>query len=424
MFYPNILKAFVAVALVLLLSACFTQSVQTRQNTNWAYSAATNRLKPDYKVYHSSADSTTILFGIKAAKLLFANNTKGFTANVSIRYELYNNLGDKLPMDTANFIFAYLSPTDSNTVLQGKFKVKLPKGSKGIAQLKLTDINRGQNNTTFVDIDKSNAFNSQNYLLLSNPDSALIYTSYISKTQVFNVLTNNPADSVLYVKYYSGEAPLPAPPFAENLDPTPPRPDTVFVLPLNRGLSGPQQFVSAGLYVFTTNRQQEQGLAVLQPGGNFPELTRPEDVLKPLRFLTSRADYDRMAAQVDVKKEVDDFWLRAAGNNARAREVLKNFYGGVRLANDLFTTTREGWKTDRGMVFTIFGQPTSAYRGTNTETWTYSAAGNMRNTTFIFDRRPDGMAGYDYFLRRSDMFKPAWYNMVENWRNGRLLYWY
>lgn len=407
-----------------LFAACMPQQRLSRQNTNWIYSKSSTELKPEFKVFHYSDDSSRIYFSIKPTKLLYANADGSFKANVKINYKLFNNVDDKLPVDTATFRFNYTQLADTNKFILGNFKVKAGKGKAYVAEIIFTDVNRKQHNTSIIDVDKTQPGNSQNFMLAAYPDSTPLYSNYIGKDQAFTITYNNSATTTLYVKYYFKEAPLPLPPFSDKPPAGPLRPDTVFAITLVNGVSVPQQFSTPGLYVITADTAKPFGLSVLRPDASFPMLTKPMDVLRPLRYLISQKDYDNMAAKPDVKKEVDEFWLRAADNQTRAREVLKNYYTGVRLANTFFTTTREGWRTDRGMIFIIFGQPLSSYKTADAETWIYGNGNGAFAPTFIFDRKPDGVSGYDYFLRRNDNYKPAWYEMVENWRNGRLLYWY
>ncbi len=408
----------------LFFAACMPQNRLSRQNINSIYSKSSTQLKPNYRVYHFSVDSSQVFFSIKPTKLLYANGDAGFKARVKIKYKLFNNVDDLLPTDTASFNYTFAELADTNKYITGSFKMKTSKGKLYVAEIIFSDINRKQHNTSLVEVDKISAETGQNYLLLSYPDSTPIYTSYLEKDKVFTIMCNDKYYTTLYVKYYFKEIPPPPPPFADKQGLTIPIPDTVFTLPLINGQTVPQQFSTAGLYVVCSDTADKEGLAILRPDGSFPEFTRPIDILRPLRYLLPQRDYDRMLAAPDIKKEVDEFWLRAADSQSRAREVLKNYYTGARLANSFFTTTREGWKTDRGMVYIIFGQPLSSYSTGNTETWVYSNGTGAYAPTFIFERKADGIAGYDYFLRRSESFKPSWYEMVENWRNGRLLYWY
>lgn len=417
--------SILCIVIITVLASCFSQPRISSQNTSWTYSKSITELKPFYKVYHHTSDSSTVYFAIKPTRLLFINTPAGFIANIRVKCNLFNTIEDKIPVDTASFTFKYPQWTDTTKLIQGSFKLKAPFGRNYVAEVIFTDVNRKKHNTSFLEVEKSYFTSDQNYMLRSYTDSMPVYTNYIRSDKVFYINTNNKTATSAFVKYYRKETAFPPPPFSKGAAIDVPRPDTSFSVELAGGTSGPLQLTPAGLYVITTDTASRRGLAVLRTENDFPELTKPMDVLRPLRYLVSQWDYDKMAAKGDIKKEVDDFWLKAASNNnTRAREVLKNYYGGVRLANDLFTTTREGWKTDRGMILIIFGQPLSVFRGDNTETWLYSTSGNNPATNYVFERKPDGIAGYDYFLRRNDLLKPAWYDMVENWRNARLIYWY
>jgi GWxTD domain-containing protein len=418
-------RSLLYIVIITVFISCFQQTRISRQNTNWTYAKSSTQLKPFYKVFHHSSDSSTIYFAIKPSRLLYINSPTGFVSNVRIKYSLFNTIDDKIPVDTTNFSFQFPQIADTARLIQGSIKIKTPFGRNYIAELVFNDVNRRAHNTSFLEIDRSYFTTDQNFMLRSYTDSMPIYTNYLESSKVFYVNTNNNKATNTFVKYYRKETPLPPPPFSRTAIIDIPKPDTTFSIELANGTSGPLQLTPPGIYVVTTDTAQRFGLTILRTENAFPELTKPMDVLRPLRYLVSQWDYDKMAAKPDIKKEVDDFWLMvSANNNGRAREVLKNYYSGVRLANDLFTTTREGWKTDRGMILIIFGQPLSVYRGKDTETWLYSTSGNNPATNYIFDRKPDGIAGYDYYLRRTELLKPAWYDMVENWRNGRLIYWY
>jgi GWxTD domain-containing protein len=427
--YP-LMKSFVKaglllVTLMLVLVSCFNQGSIARQNTNYLYAKSSTELKPFYKVYHHTSDSSTVFFAIKPGKLLYINNNGAFAANVKVKYKLFNTIDDAFPIDTGSIVYQYPQLADTAMLIQGSFKLKAPFGRNYVAEVVFVDVNRRQHNTSFIEVDKSYFTSDQNYMLRSQADSMPVYTNYIDANKVFYINTNNKTATYVFVKYYRKETAFPPPPFSRGAIIEVPKPDTTFSVELANGTSGPLKLTPVGMFVITADTSQRRGLVVLRTEGNFPELTKPMDVLRPLRYLVSQWDYDKMVAKSDIKKEVDDFWLNAAANNnGKAREVLKNYYGGVRLANDLFTTTREGWKTDRGMILVIMGQPASVFKGTDTETWLYSTSGNNPATNYIFDRKPDGIAGYDYYLRRNDLLKTAWYDMVENWRNGRLIYWY
>lgn len=414
-------NAFFYSLIAALVWACNAPQQISRQNTAFTYYKDASRLSPEFKVYHRYADSSEVYFTIPQSKLLYIKKGISFESKVKITYYLFDNFDTKIPTDSGTVHYAFIQKADTNTAVNGNFRIKAVKGKQYVAQFIFYDENRKIYNNSIVEVDKEHAFSAQYYLLKSYSDSSIIYKPYLAKDQAFSIFIPDLTISRLYIKYYKEEI-LPARPPFSNDSPQTVKPDTVLTVEAELGQSAPVQWLSEGLYIITTDTASTYGLPILRTYATYPEITQPEHVLKPLRYLTSKEEYDRLVKNDNTKKAVDDYWLRAASTPAHAREVLKAFYTGVSYANKFFTTTREGWKTDRGMVYCIFGQPYSVYRSGNTETWIYGTSNTPFTPVFIFEKHTDGLAGDDYFLRRSDLLKPYWYEMVENWRNGRLPY--
>ena len=107
-------------------------------------------------------------------------------------------------------------------------------------------------------------------------------------------------------------------------------------------------------------------------------------MLQPLRYITTIDEYDEMRNAVDVKLAVDNFWLNNAGNPTRARSMIQKYYGRVVDANKYFTSYHEGWKTDRGLIYMVYGPPRIVYRGKDVEEWIYGEKGNNNSIRFQF----------------------------------------
>jgi GWxTD domain-containing protein len=59
------------------------------------------------------------------------------------------------------------------------------------------------------------------------------------------------------------------------------------------------------------------------------------------------------------------------GNNeSKARRTIRAYYRRVTQANMLFTSYKEGWKTDMGMVISSFGKPDQINKTKDKEVWT------------------------------------------------------
>jgi GWxTD domain-containing protein len=122
----------------------------------------------------------------------------------------------------------------------------------------------------------------------------------------------------------------------------------------------------------------------------------------------------------DSKLSIDKFWLELSGNKERARELIKQYYSRVQNANYYFTSYKEGWKTDRGMIYIIFGSPNFVTRNGNIESWTYGEQNNYRSLNFFFTNQQKSMNSNDFKLERNPLFKDDWMQAIDVWRQGRV----
>lgn len=71
------------------------------------------------------------------------------------------------------------------------------------------------------------------------------------------------------------------------------------------------------------------------------------------------------------KESFDSFWMNTYSTKSRARNAIRKYYNWIENANTLFTDFKPGWKTDRGMMYIVFGKPNEVYRTGSLEEWYY-----------------------------------------------------
>ncbi|HCA83184.1 MAG TPA: GWxTD domain-containing protein, partial [Flavobacteriales bacterium] len=81
-----------------------------------------------------------------------------------------------------------------------------------------------------------------------------------------------------------------------------------------------------------------------------------------------------------------------------------------------------GWKTDRGMIYLIFGEPAFIDRTTDSETWIYGDRFSTASLRFNFLKIQNPFSDNDFLLQRMPVYKPEWYKAVDVWRSGRVYY--
>jgi GWxTD domain-containing protein len=127
-----------------------------------------------------------------------------------------------------------------------------------------------------------------------------------------------------------------------------------------------------------------------------------------------------MMAFRNKKAAVDSFWIHTAGSADRARELIRKFYNRTLDANRYFTSYLEGWRTDRGLIYLIYGPPNAVYRYSTGETWIYGEEHNSNSLNFTFTKVINPFSTNDFRLERSPIYQDSWYRATNSWREGRI----
>ncbi len=143
-------------------------------------------------------------------------------------------------------------------------------------------------------------------------------------------------------------------------------------------------------------------------------------MIEPLTYLLSDKEMDDMNSQADKKLAVDNFWLGASDNIDRAKEQIRIYYNRVLYANYYFTSFKEGWRTDRGMIYVIYGPPTGLYKTPTEEKWVYGNEKSTQKISFTF-KKVDSPFSYNiYRLSRSADLNSRWVQAIRSWRQGNI----
>jgi len=179
-------------------------------------------------------------------------------------------------------------------------------------------------------------------------------------------------------------------------------------------------FSYEGMYHFRTDTNITEGISIMNFGKNFPKVNSPEELIDPLTYLTNSADYKRLLQEENKKLAVDNFWLDITGSTGRARELIRIFYNRVYFANYYFSTNKPGWKTDRGMVYIVYGPPQNLQKTPTSETWIYYMKGANSSINFTYLYKPTPYSLDNFVLARSESQEWHWREAVDAWRKGEI----
>lgn len=162
-------------------------------------------------------------------------------------------------------------------------------------------------------------------------------------------------------------------------------------------------------------------------GANYPSLKTPRELAEPLIYLMSDKEYKAVMALSSpdsIKKAVDRFWLSNIKNSRTAAEVIALYYERVEEANKQFSNFKEGWKTDMGMIYILFGPPWYVDKSLDQMRWSYSYNMTDPEKNFYF-RTPKIKNKYfpfdNYLLMRSNGYYNVQYQQIELWLSGLIL---
>jgi GWxTD domain-containing protein len=175
-------------------------------------------------------------------------------------------------------------------------------------------------------------------------------------------------------------------------------------------------FKSEGLYLIQSDTNAAKGTAFRVVDGGFPKLSRLTDLGEALVFICTRDEYERLQAAGTDKVKFDKVILDITRDKDRARNVIRKYFRRVELANIFFTSFKEGWKTDRGMIYTIYGPPDEVSRAGSSEIWSYKKS----KARFQFERSASIYDPDNYVLQRENRFMESWYYTVDMWRKNQV----
>ena len=116
----------------------------------------------------------------------------------------------------------------------------------------------------------------------------------------------------------------------------------------------------------------------------------------------------------EPRKAFENFWLSNYGTKFRAKGAIRFFFQRVEEANQLFTDYKQGWKTDRGIIYVIYGKPDIVVKRDRAEEWRYNSG-----ERFEFIRIPILFTPSLYSLKRDSEYEKSWYNKVGDIRKGQ-----
>ena len=401
------------------LNSCTLEKSVSGKNISFLYKEEMPKLIAETSIFNVK-DQTNVLLRFKSEDFGKSKaENGGDLLSYSLRYKIYENYSSPNVIDSGKVIRKGVKYYGQEYFFDSLRLASLL-GQNYLVECVINDFNSGQRSTQLIDVNRSLKFNAQS-MRVRNSSNELIFNDYVVAVDSYTIELDVPRQQ-MFSKYYSRDFPAASPPFS-TIAPRPFdfTPDDVNKLSRVDEKRFKLVVSRPGFYQVTDDTNRKTGGTLYYFGVSYPQAKTLLDLVNPVRYITTNEEYEAILASDNLKKSVDAYWLNIGDNPERARELIRAFYSRVQYANTYFTSYLEGWKSDRGMCYIVYGPPDVVYRSTATETWLYGEEGNYNSLSLTFTRVVNPFITNDYRLNRSGSLKTSWYRAVEYWRQGRVL---
>lgn len=402
----------------MLLASCALQRDSSVDTRNVAYDWESVPMHPEYFVHHLSADSSELYVKLNSSELLYARRSPEapFTARLDCEVAIHKwQDGQFVLHDSLVMQMEDTNPQQKERIVMDSKRFELDDDAVYRFDVLLIDRNRRSGLEQELEVFKTPEGSREDFLFFLDERRLPLMLDMVPANAELRVECPRCAAEVPLVRW-KPDLNLPPPPYTEARITLPEAPEGKSErFAISNSLStGEEGLLSFG------NGDGKLIFSLLVADGGFPNVETLKAMVVSLRYISGRREYERLETANNVKKELDSFWLDCGGTKDRTRELIRIYYRRVQEANYYFSSLTEGWRTDRGLMHIIFGNPSRVKRDKDGETWIYGEENNINSMSFRFVRVGNPYSRNHYVLERNPLYRTDWDRAVTAWRNGRV----
>jgi GWxTD domain-containing protein len=418
------------IVLTAVFNSCKTsQQTVDNKDLSYLYNPTKNPINPQYNIINKTDELSELSVRFSTSDLFFSEaNPQGVaTASILITVKLYSISQGKALADTTVLDLSIVKDSGRQEYVYN-LPLKVEKGVEYVAEVKILDRLRLIVAQDFVEFNTLSYNNRYNFRVEGHFDKNELFSSVLRIDEYVNLLYSRGHIDSLYISFYKSFREVPDPPSMLLPEKTLDYDPLQFVaIPYSDSL--PMMFPKEGIYLCSIARNIKDGFTFLNLGSTYPKVTTPEKMIEPLIYLTSQDELAELKSAAKPKAALDDFWIKCGGNVDKARELIRIFYTRVLYSNYYFTSYKDGWRSERGMIYIIYGPPDKVYKTADGESWGYkkpvikSKWGGRYTVTdsylfFNFKKRENIFSDNDFYLSRSETLVTFWDKAIASWRKG------
>lgn len=416
--------SFLIVGIFLLTATISCKSVKSYNSKplkNQVFANEKDQVDIDLRVYHVNDSLTRIYYKISTDNLLFKriDTSSTFYANLLVGCKVLPEINSRTIIDSASVGMSFKFPEEGkDKFVEGVFSLKVKPTNFAYVDLWVIDNYKNLKHSNPVVINKRNKNVGQYYMVYGN--NKINYTNNFYAGDIVKIESNANQGQIIYVDCFFKELGPALPPFSTTKpDEFKYKPDSTFTIRLEK--SAELTMPARGFYHLRSLSAEQGGLSLFTFEKAYPGVSDIGEMINCTRYIMNKIEFENCKTASDQKLCIDNFWLTIGGSNERAKELLRKYYNRVTEANKAYTSYTQGWKTDRGMIFVNFGDPVNLYRSKSEEIWIYGPETDANSLKFIFKKTENPFSDNDYILQRSYIYQAPWFDMVDYWRQGRIM---
>ena len=412
-----------------LAAACTSSKKATTTETQGQMASLYNpsklSLHPDFSIYHQNTNYSLLYIRAYPSELRFneTNTEAEYRALLQVKYELIGldetEGKEGAVIDSASVVYKLQERDERSPAFFASLSIPVRQGKRYLLKLETRDLNMGSMGLEYLYVDKTDPNSAQNFKVVSTFSGYPKFLRFFLTGEKFNVQYRDRGVDSIYVDYFRITNELPRPPITATSDYTMNYvADTSYVFPQVDTVDYDLRL--EGMYHIKADKEQSEGLTLFNFGGTFPEVKSSKELMEPLFYLTTLAEYKDLRTEPNRKLAVDDYWLRIGKSIEKSRELIRIYYNRVIYSNLYFSSNKEGWKTDQGMVFILFGPPNRIQMTGSGESWYYYAKRKSKTVEYKFQREQDAFSDQNMIWQRSTDSQMYLNEAIRSWRNGKV----
>jgi GWxTD domain-containing protein len=415
------IRILVWVFLTTSILTCSTPSKIITINFAHLYNPEIEILLPEYQILHFVGNTTKLKLQIPSSQLLYKSELRQdiFTSTFSLHYRVMESFQSKAISDSATVFFKDTLLSEDDYIISKHLELDMPLGNDYWLFLELKDKNSRNKHSRVLPIQKKHPY-GPHFFYITGIEGVNFYSPFfIGEKGEYKLNYSDDADFELTASVYPVDSVIPAPPFSELLSDHDglsfSYPDTTFTIQFTQG-NTILPIEKYGIYHLHVPSDPENGFLIYFYHNQFPYLSFWDDMLLPLRYVSTTEEFNNALNYGDARLSVERFWTRITGNPDRSAELIRRYYNRAQQANIMFTSLRSGWQTDKGMIYIIFGPPHMVYKTETGESWHYREGMRTPSARFDFKFIETPYTSNHYILQRDPSYRTAWNIAVDNWR--------